>query len=131
MDKYQNYTPVGIVLAEDKLLGQLLAEEGSSVYFWLKRGGLGPKSSFRLRLGLRALFLWSSVGQRAFWDPCNFVLPFTQRDGPTGHVGLQNKASDKLAAFGSLNNRTMTWLGSGPPEVLKIVAEDCNETLIE
>ena len=43
----------------------------------------------------------------------------------------QNKASDKLAAFGRINNRTMTWLGSGPPEVLEIVAEDCNDTLIE
>ena len=48
------------------------------------------------------------------------------------HVArLQNKASDKLAAFGRLNNRTMTWLGSGPPEVLELVDEDCNETLIE
>ena len=43
----------------------------------------------------------------------------------------QNKASDRLASFGRLSNRTMTWLGSGPPEVLEIVAEDCNETLIE
>lgn len=25
----------------------------------------------------------------------------------------QNKASDRLAAFGRINNRTMTWLGSG------------------
>ena len=42
-----------------------------------------------------------------------------------------NKANDLLASFGRLNNRTMTWSGSGPPEVLEVVADDCNETMIE
>ena len=43
----------------------------------------------------------------------------------------QNKASDKLASFGRTNRRTMTWVGSGPPEMLELAQIDCNETLNE
>ena len=42
-----------------------------------------------------------------------------------------NKASDKLASFVRTRGRTMTWLGSGPHEVLEVARDDCNDTLIE
>ena len=43
----------------------------------------------------------------------------------------QNLASDCLASFARLKNRTMTWLGSGPPEVLEIANSDCMNIIIE
>jgi ribonuclease HI len=39
----------------------------------------------------------------------------------------QNKASDSLAAFGRAQGRTMTWIGSAPPDVLELVAMDCTD----
>ena len=48
------------------------------------------------------------------------------------HVpGCQNKASDRLASFARLEGRTMTWGGSGPEDVVKIVLEDCKDQIIE
>lgn len=43
----------------------------------------------------------------------------------------QNKASDRLASFARINDRTMTWLGSGLDEILEIVRDDCKDILIE
>ncbi|KAM3406467.1 hypothetical protein ACQJBY_000515 [Aegilops geniculata] len=43
----------------------------------------------------------------------------------------QNKAADSLASFGRITGRTMTWLKSGPADVLEVVAEDCKEPVIE
>ncbi|VAI34738.1 hypothetical protein VPH35_091399 [Triticum aestivum] len=43
----------------------------------------------------------------------------------------QNKASDSLATFGRGQGRTMTWLGSGPPETLVISHDDCNPVTFE
>lgn len=43
----------------------------------------------------------------------------------------QNKASDRLASFARLEGRTMTWVGSGPEDVVKIVLEDCKDLIIE
>jgi hypothetical protein len=44
---------------------------------------------------------------------------------------LQNKASDSLATFGRVEGRTLTWIGSDPPEVLEIVENDCKDLIIE
>ena len=46
-------------------------------------------------------------------------------------VRSQNKASDILASYGRTNRRTMTWVGPGPPEVLELAQEECNEIMIE
>ncbi|VAI23793.1 unnamed protein product [Triticum turgidum subsp. durum] len=43
----------------------------------------------------------------------------------------RNKASDSLARFARVDRRTMTWLGSGPEDVLEIVFEDCKHIVIE
>lgn len=48
------------------------------------------------------------------------------------HVSnTQNLASISLANFARAGSRTMTWVGSGPPEVLQAAAIDCNDTIIE
>ena len=46
-------------------------------------------------------------------------------------VREQNKASDSLARFARVEGRTMTWLGSGPDEVLGISLDDCNDIISE
>ncbi|VAI83937.1 unnamed protein product [Triticum turgidum subsp. durum] len=57
---------------------------------------------------------------------------FTLRQSCITHVSWsQNKASDSLASFGRTQGRTMTWIGSGPSEVLELVATDCTEPVIE
>ena len=43
----------------------------------------------------------------------------------------QNKASDSLAKFATVEGRTITWLGSGPVETLEIVHDDCKDIVIE
>ncbi|KAI4983567.1 hypothetical protein ZWY2020_025433 [Hordeum vulgare] len=43
----------------------------------------------------------------------------------------QNKASDRLASFTKVEGRTMNWVGSGPPDVLKIVVDEWNDFIIE
>ncbi|KAI5011853.1 hypothetical protein ZWY2020_023987 [Hordeum vulgare] len=43
----------------------------------------------------------------------------------------QNRASDQLASFGRLEGRTMTWVSSGPEDVLKLVLDDCMDLNIE
>ena len=45
-------------------------------------------------------------------------------------VRAQNKASDSLARFARVEGRTMTWLGSGPDEVLGISLDDCKDIII-
>ena len=48
------------------------------------------------------------------------------------HVSnTQNLASISLAIFARDGSRTMTWVGSGPPEVLQAAAIDCKDTTIE
>ncbi|XBI21048.1 hypothetical protein VPH35_062225 [Triticum aestivum] len=48
------------------------------------------------------------------------------------HVSrLQNKVSDRLATFARVEGRTMTWLGSGPVEVLELAQGDCKDIVIE
>ena len=42
----------------------------------------------------------------------------------------QNKTSDSLARFARVEGRTMTWLGSGPDEVLGISLDDCKDIII-
>ena len=44
---------------------------------------------------------------------------------------VQNKASDCLAAFGRREGRTLTWIQSGPSEVLEIVKDDCKDLIFE
>ena len=43
----------------------------------------------------------------------------------------QNKASDRLASFARVEGRTMTWVGSGPEDVLKLVLDDCKDLVNE
>ena len=43
----------------------------------------------------------------------------------------QNKASDSLATFVRLEERTMSWIGSGPPKVLELVSNGCKNIVIE
>lgn len=43
----------------------------------------------------------------------------------------QNKASDRLASFARIEGRTMTWVGSGTEDVLRIVHDDCKNLIIE
>lgn len=48
------------------------------------------------------------------------------------HVSrFHNRASDCLARFALSQGRTMTWLGSGPDEVVRIVADECNDSIIK
>ncbi|KAM3405479.1 hypothetical protein ACQJBY_008142 [Aegilops geniculata] len=43
------------------------------------------------------------------------------------HVSrAQNKVSNSLANFARVEGRTMTWLGSGPPEAIELNSFDCN-----
>ncbi|VAH88391.1 unnamed protein product [Triticum turgidum subsp. durum] len=59
-----------------------------------------------------------------------YLLTF--RQSCITHVSRsQNKASDSLATFGRVQGMTLTWIGSGPPEVLELVATDCTEPVIE
>ena len=46
-------------------------------------------------------------------------------------VRSQNKASDCLAKFARTQGRTLTWLGSGPNEVVEIASLDCKDIVIE
>ena len=43
----------------------------------------------------------------------------------------QNKVSDSLAKFARIEGRTMTWLGSGPDEMVRITSDDCNDITSE
>ncbi|KAI4965720.1 hypothetical protein ZWY2020_051869 [Hordeum vulgare] len=43
----------------------------------------------------------------------------------------QNKPSDRLASFGRIQGRTMTWVSSAPEDVLKLVLDDCMDPHIE
>ena len=57
-----------------------------------------------------------------------YLLTF--RQSCITHVSRsQNKASDSLAAFGRAQGRTMTWIGSAPPDVVDLVAMDCTDTI--
>lgn len=38
----------------------------------------------------------------------------------------QNMVSDVLARFARVDNRTIVWLASGPPEVVELCMNDCN-----
>lgn len=50
------------------------------------------------------------------------------RENCITHVSRsQNKVSDSLAKFARSEGRTMTWLGSGPPEALELAAIDCKD----
>ena len=50
------------------------------------------------------------------------------RENCITHVSRsQNKVSDSLARFARSEGRTMTWLGSGPPEALELAAIDCKD----
>ena len=50
------------------------------------------------------------------------------RENCITHVSRsQNKVSDSLAKFARIEGRTMTWLGSGPPEALELAAIDCKD----
>ncbi|KAM3230660.1 hypothetical protein ACQJBY_061063 [Aegilops geniculata] len=60
---------------------------------------------------------------RYLFSLCQFCITHVSRS--------QNKASDSLATFGRITGRTMTWLKSGPAQVLEIVAEDCNDPVIQ
>ncbi|XBI31476.1 hypothetical protein VPH35_055039 [Triticum aestivum] len=43
------------------------------------------------------------------------------------HVSrTQNKVSNSLANFARMEGRTMTWIGSGPPEAIELNSFDCN-----
>ena len=58
-------------------------------------------------------------------------LLFGLRQTCITHVShAQNKASDSLARFARIEGRTMTWLGSGPEEVLGISLDDCKDIII-
>ena len=53
------------------------------------------------------------------------------RDFCITHVNRsQNKVSDSLAYFARSEGRTMTWLGSGPPDALELAAMDCKDLLL-
>lgn len=39
---------------------------------------------------------------------------------------FQNRVSDSLANFARVEDRAMTWLGSGPPEAIELNNTDCN-----
>lgn len=43
----------------------------------------------------------------------------------------QNKASDRLASFARIEDRTITWIGSGPPEVLELAISEPKDIVIE
>ena len=43
--------------------------------------------------------------------------------------GRKIRPSDSLAAFGRAQCRTMTWIGSAPPDVVDLVAMDCTDTI--
>ena len=43
----------------------------------------------------------------------------------------QNKVSDNLASFARVERRTMTWVGSGPPEAVELALADCMNTTFE
>ncbi|XBI99227.1 hypothetical protein VPH35_019342 [Triticum aestivum] len=56
----------------------------------------------------------------------------TLRETCITHVSRsQNKASDCLAKFARVSQRTVTWLRSGPPSVLDLVQDDCKDLLNE
>lgn len=42
----------------------------------------------------------------------------------------QNNASDRLASFARVEDRTMTWIASRPSEVLEIIKSDCKDIVI-
>ena len=43
---------------------------------------------------------------------------------------MRNKASDSLATFGRVEGRTLTWIGSGLPQVFEMVENDCKDLII-
>ena len=48
------------------------------------------------------------------------------------HVSrTQNTVCNYLANFARMEGRTMTWIGSGPPEVVEIAKDDCKDLIIE
>ena len=54
------------------------------------------------------------------------------RDFCITHVTrAKNEASHRVASFARIENRTMTWIGSGPSEVLELALSECKNILIE